>query len=137
MNEPNEAHDNDHGEGSNQDLDEALDIVDQIRKTNTVLAHVCAERLRQDDLVKAGKFLWNCGTRGISYEKKLAVLGEEFGEVSREIVEWGITTDKYAADPVLLKMPPHREQHYRARIREELIQLAACCVAFAETLDES
>src|SRR5580658_7380273 len=102
------------------------------------LEAVSRERLRQEELRKSGKFLWTCAshrhdpgsTVPVSYAEKLVVLMEEIGEVAREVVEWGITTDKYAADPTLMKMPPHREQYFRDRLRNELVQVAACCVAW-------
>jgi hypothetical protein len=102
--------------------------------TDTILARVAVERRRQDTLVRQGKFPWNCAFDGPPYAAKLAVLLEEVGEVGREVVEHGITTDKYAADPQLMVMPPHREEYYRKRMAEELVQVAAVCVAWVEHL---
>lgn len=105
-------------------------------ETTKVLHEVLVERRRQDQLVAEGKFAWNCGDATVPWAEKLAVLMEEVGEAANEVVEWIITRDKYAADPVLLKMPPHREKYFRDRLRTELIQVAAVCTAWAESLTE-
>ena len=105
-------------------------------KTWEVLLAVLSERRRQDALVLQGKFAWNCGDAKVPWAEKLAVLMEEVGEAANEVVEWIISRDKYAADPQLKAMPPHRERYFRDRLRTELIQVAAVCVAFAESLSE-
>lgn len=81
------------------------------------------EHYRQRDLKKAGKFPWTLDDvkhkgRVISDAKKLTVLAEEFGEVSREVCE-GATKDE----------PANRE-----RLQAELVQLAACCLAWIEAI---
>lgn len=93
------------------------------------------ERDRQEHLKETGKFLFTCANPGISSEKKLSVLAEEFGEVSKEVVEEGITDDKYrqAKEPC---MPPHREMYFNRRLRKELVQVAAVCIAWIESLDD-
>lgn len=98
------------------------------------LMAVVRERLRQDELVRAGKFSWNCAFDGPTYSEKLAVLMEEVGEVAREVTEHIITRDKYAADEKLRVMPEHREEHFRERLKKELVQVAAVCVAWVEHL---
>jgi NTP pyrophosphatase (non-canonical NTP hydrolase) len=100
----------------------------------TALEAVARERLRQDELVRRGKFSWNCAFDGPAYSEKLAVLMEEVGEVAREVTEHIITRDKYTADSKLLVMPEHREEHFRERLKKELIQVAAVCVAWVEHL---
>lgn len=89
----------------------------------TVLSEIEAERDRQDLLKAQGKFRWTladtrmpCGTY-IDASKKLAVIAEEFGEVSRVVCE-------------SLSGPLDR-----AHLREELVQVAACCLAWCESLD--
>ena len=99
-----------------------------------VVRLIAKERDHQDALVRRGKFSWNCSFDGAPYSEKLAVLMEEVGEVAREVVEHIITRDKYAADPALKTMPPHREEYFRGRIKGELIQIAAVCVAWVEHL---
>jgi hypothetical protein len=103
--------------------------------TNPIYTQIAMERSRQEELKRSGKFLWTCASSGVSYEKKLAVLGEEFGEVSNLVVEHGIATDKYAADPSLQSMPAHRQDHFRKELIKELIQVVAVCVAWVEALD--
>jgi hypothetical protein len=103
-------------------------------RTAFILTKVAAERRRQDELVVRGKFPWNCAFDGPPYAEKLAVLEEEVGEVAREVTEHMITRDKYATDPHLKVMPPHREEFYRKRLLEELVQVAAVCVAWSEHL---
>lgn len=111
-------------------------LSEQALRTWEILTLVNAERRRQDVLVKQGKFSWNCAAPNIPWSEKLAVLMEEVGEAANEVVEWIISRDKYAADPQLLRMPPHREAYFRNRLRTELIQIAAVCVAFAESLND-
>lgn len=97
-----------------------------------VVEAIYKERQRQEELRRSGKFLWTCAAPEISYAKKLSVLAEEFGELSREVVEHGITEDKYRQEALV--MPDHREQHFRKAMREELIQIAAVAAAWAESL---
>lgn len=92
------------------------------------------ERQRQETLVKAGKFLWTCASANISLDRKMSVLSEEVGETANEIVEYGITSDKYEKEQ--LPFPAHRRRYYLERIRTELIQVAAVCVAWIEALDK-
>lgn len=73
-----------------------------------VLEAIAAEREEQD---KRWRSQWKPG--GVSAETKLAILGEEFGEACREALENGETS----------------------HLRYELIQCAACCVAFAESIE--
>ncbi len=75
--------------------------------TAAVLYEVAAERQRQDAQWERSPGYWPG-----DLSEKLAVLGEEHGEVCRAVVE--------------------REGD--SRLREELIQVAAVAVAWAETL---
>lgn len=85
-----------------------------------ILIDVAAERARQEVLRESGKFSWTCADESVPDASKLAVLGEEYGEVSREIVE-------------ALIDPARRD---RVKLRAELVQVAAVCVAWCEALDE-
>jgi NTP pyrophosphatase (non-canonical NTP hydrolase) len=69
-----------------------------------IFSEIIAERKRQD--AKHGK------SRRLGDLKRLAILGEEFGEVAMAI-----------------------NDHDRENMREELIQVAACCVDWLEELD--
>lgn len=93
---------------------------DSLWKWNArIFADIGRERERQEDLKAAGKFTFtladpaDCGN-------KSAVLGEEFGEVCCAALNVaGSSTDG-----------PERGD-----LRKELIQLAACAVAWVEALD--
>ena len=118
-----------------------------VESDSKVLFDVQVERIRQERLKADGKFKWTCADvlwipksrtkvpRFISQENRLAVLAEEFGEVSNEVVEYGITFDKY--DEEGMELPPHRHAYYLERIRKELIQVAAVAVAWCEAIDKS
>jgi NTP pyrophosphatase (non-canonical NTP hydrolase) len=111
----------------------ADEIVSEFAVANSLTASygpvckmVCAERIRQELLRASGKFPWTCATifpegPTISPEAKFAVLGEEFGEVARHVTEQLIDRSRYQP----------------AKMREELIQIAAVCVAWAEAITES
>lgn len=100
-----------------------------------VLDEVASERMRQEQLKATGKFLWTCADNeafrqkvlaAVTEPEKLAVLGEEFGEVCKEVVEEVIATDR---------MSPSRAFECRLKLRKELLEVAACCVAWVESLD--
>jgi hypothetical protein len=83
-----------------------------------VLDDVERERERQTELRDAGRFERTLADAGLSEAERLAVVAEEFGEVARCVAD--VVAGKQAdAD----------------HLRKELIQLAACCVAWAEFLD--
>lgn len=84
-----------------------------------VLDAVARERARQEALRASGKFSWTCSDPLVSDAHKLAVLAEEFGEVSRAIVEQLI-------DVTRRDVPA---------LRAELVQVAAVAVAWCEALD--
>lgn len=86
----------------------------------TILLDIVAERLRQDVLCARGKFAATLAHDSpLTPSDKLVVLAEEFGEVA-EII----------ADSLAARCPPDV-----AHLRQELIQVAACCVAWVENLD--
>jgi hypothetical protein len=94
------------------------------------------ERVRQEDLRRSGKFLWTCAVSGalVSLDRKMSVLSEEVGEVAKEVVDIGIARDKY--DKEKMAFPRHRESALLLRIRKELVQVAAVCVAWIEAIDQ-
>ncbi len=80
---------------------------------NNIFDDISAERVRQDRLRDMGKFPWTL--KDVENYHPMAgtsPMGEEFGEVCRAVCE---------------NDPTH--------LREELVQLAACCVAWIEGLD--
>lgn len=97
-------------------------------------ADIYTERNRQESLKSSGKFLWTCADKDVSHQAKLAVLAEEFGETAREVVDYDISVAKYNVGK--LEFPAHRKLYFLKRIREELIQVAAVCVAWCEAIDK-
>jgi hypothetical protein len=79
---------------------------------------IALERMRQDHLRTMGHFALTLADGALAPAECLAVLGEEFGEVSREVCE------QLAGNGLDV-----------VHLREELVQLAACCVAWIEALD--
>ena len=77
------------------------------------------ERWRQEALKKQGKFAFSCADAGMLNAERFLVLAEEFGEVGHELNE-GIGADR-SVDLV--------------KLRAELIQVAAVCVAWCEAID--
>lgn len=86
---------------------------------DTILLDILAERFRQERLCRAGKFPHTLASPSLSPAECLAVLAEEFGEVARPV-----------ADALASGSKPDQEA-----LRSELVQLAACCVAWLEQLD--
>lgn len=86
-----------------------------------VLREVAIERRRQDELHKDS----NCSNRAISTGRKFIILGEEVGEVSKECCD--LTGPPW---PRLEQIP-----EIKARLKTELIQVAAVAVAWAESLE--
>lgn len=80
--------------------------------TDMILGYVRDERERQDRLVASGSVSWDCTNPDVIGHAKLSVLAEEFGEVARALLDGDL-------------------QH----LRQELIQVAAVAVAWAESLD--
>jgi hypothetical protein len=97
------------------------------QRTRHILDLVLKERLRQNALVESGVLPFNCADpmidQGGDHALKLTVLGEEFGEVSKEAYELSIF-EKELEDP-------------EEKLRTELIQLAAVAVAWAESITEN
>lgn len=90
--------------------------------TGDVVALVYKERMRQLQLV-GDKFPFDASNKKASLASKLTILAEEFGEVSREVNECTISLWK-----------GKRTDGHKKKLREELIQVAAVAVAWAESL---
>lgn len=88
--------------------------------TKCVLEDVESERKRQEQLKAAGRFKFTCADKDMTHLECLAVLGEEFGETAHEVNE---------------TIGGHRELDLE-KLRKELIQVAAVCVAWAEKIDD-
>lgn len=95
--------------------------------THGILVEVGAERERQERLRESGKFLHTCASRdfeAFTHFGRAAVLGEEFGEVCRAVLD----VEKIAEGR-------HHDDLAKTKLRAELIQVAAVAVAYVEALD--
>jgi hypothetical protein len=91
-------------------------------KTERALTAVGSERKRQERLKETGKFKFTCAGIEMTPAEKFAVLGEEFGEVAREVLT--------QPDDAIA----HDTKGSREGLRSELIQVAAVAVAWVESL---
>lgn len=100
--------------------DKIIEVIKE--KMAHVLNDIVDERERQEALRLAGRFDHTCASTdavAMPNAKKLAVLMEEVGEAARALLELeGGAHDKHGVE-----------------LRTELIQIAACCVAWCEALD--
>jgi hypothetical protein len=92
-----------------------------LRPTERVLVDVWDERQRQEERWP-GQTL--AGPQMTDVER-LAIVAEEHGEVARGVCELTWPPDTRRPDAAA-----------RQHLRVELVQLAACCVAWAEAIDE-
>jgi hypothetical protein len=94
------------------------------QRIRAILDLVLKERFRQNALVESGALPFNCADPKMAevgdHTLKLAVLTEEVGEVAKEVYELSVY-ESDAEDP-------------EAKLRTELIQVAAVAVAWAESL---
>lgn len=82
------------------------------------VSEIYMERIRQEQLRIEGRFKHTCAANELTNPEKLAILGEEFGEACRAVVELGnLCNDKH-----------------KVNLRKELVQIAAVCVAWIESL---
>lgn len=95
-----------------------------------VLGEIIAERQRQDDLVRKNKHPFNCSDKSVDDERKLPVLGEEFGEVCKAVYERKHHPESAESSDHVFQLCAK----YKAHLRTELIQLAAVATAWAESL---
>lgn len=96
----------------------------------TALQLIEAERVRQDQLRKAGRFPYTLNNVDVANSRKLTILMEEIGEVSRACAEELHIVD---ADEV----PPDAHVKLEAiekNLKEELVQCAALCLSWLESL---
>jgi NTP pyrophosphatase (non-canonical NTP hydrolase) len=89
------------------------------------------ERIRQGELKAAGKFPFTCADSQLRQAEKLGVLAEEFGEVAQLVCRVMIPAP---GDQGVACISTTELEDYRKKLKEELIQVAAVCVAWAESL---
>jgi hypothetical protein len=95
-------------------------------KTEFVLRIVDQERNRQDWLVQNGGLPFNCADLKVPFAEKARVIGEEYGEVCRASYEIDYPKGDARNATGLIKAHDH--------LFDELVQLAATAVAWAESL---
>jgi heme exporter protein D len=93
-------------------------------RTRDILDEVLFERERQERLKDDGRFDYTLATNDLTYSDKLAVMQREMGEVAHTVYVPGDRRESLLS------------QQTKQRLREELIQVAACAVAWAESLEE-
>jgi NTP pyrophosphatase (non-canonical NTP hydrolase) len=86
-----------------------------------IVQAIIAERDRQTVLQREGRFLHTAFSSQLSHAERAAILGEEFGEVCRAVVE----DAKLAND------------RHGKTIAKELTQVAAVCLAWLEYLADA
>lgn len=87
-----------------------------------ILLAISEERDRQDNLKAQGKFRYSCADPEPTDAWRFTVLGEEVGEVARELNESSVFHCEHA-DP-----------SDDTKLESELIQVAAVCVAWLERI---
>lgn len=99
-------------------------------KLQRVFHRVLVERQRQDRLKEQGKFRFTCADDGLIDSEKYVVLGEEFGEVGRAVLnELALSTD-YS------EMPESAQSlMVLTQLRKELTEVAAVACAWLESLE--
>lgn len=90
-----------------------------------ILNEIAAERQRQD--AKWGEQNWNP-------VEWVAILGEEFGEVSKEALEWYFTNKKELPKSSFTEI---NEFSRLKNYRNELIQVAAVALAMIQSLERN
>lgn len=90
----------------------------------TIVTEILKERIRQEELKAKGKFDYSCADSECTDFEKLAILGEEFGEVSKEVNE--LCNHKRRGESVEIQVKV-------SRMKKELIQTAAVIVAWLES----
>ena len=86
-----------------------------------VLERVAAERIRQKQLLRDGKILFNCDSPVVDENRKLRILMEEVGEVAE------------AMDRVECSKNSRAKLFAQEDLETELVQVAAVVFAWLET----
>jgi hypothetical protein len=102
--------------------------------TGDVLAQVHQERLRQEQLKREGAFPHTCADDALTNFEKLAILGEEVGEVGEARLALLIKKFGDASQATMQTTGINTVRDKVRDLRKELIQVAAVAVAWAESL---
>jgi hypothetical protein len=94
------------------------------RTTEHVLKLVEIERRRQERLKAEGRFKYTCADPEMTNDESYLVLGEEFGEVARQVLN----------DPSRTGERSYDGEYAKQDLINELVQVAAVSVAWAERL---
>lgn len=97
-------------------------------KLDDIIKAIIAERKRQEQLQRAGKFSFTCASTTPTNNEKLAILTEEYGENAREVCEMN-----YRFHP---KISFKKIKKHRLNLKKKLIQTAAVCVAWLESMED-
>ncbi len=98
-------------------------------KMGKAMTKIMQERCRQEELKKEGRFQFTCADKEMNLESCAIVLGEEFGELCRAILEFRNLTFDRLSDQVLGHVG-------LAKIESEVIQIAAVAMAIAERFQD-
>jgi hypothetical protein len=90
------------------------------------LRAILDERHRQEELHRSGKFSFTCASPDVPNGAKLMVLTEEVGEVARAAMA--------IYDPITA--PDLKPEKALRHLQEELIQVAAVAMAWAESIEK-
>lgn len=96
-------------------------------KLDDIIKAIIAERKRQEQLRRAGKFAHTCADP-IPNNIKLAILTEEHGEIAREVCE--------CSQVLHPGIKPSKIGKIHRRLKKELVQSAAVCVAWLESMED-
>jgi NTP pyrophosphatase (non-canonical NTP hydrolase) len=98
-----------------------------------VVDRVWLERLRQKQLLREGKIIFDCASSIVSNDRKLRVLTEELGEVAK-----AIDVAEFAASVPLAERKKFAARILAAKgnLRAELTQIAAVAIAWLESLED-
>lgn len=97
-----------------------------------MLTEIAAERYRQEELREQGKFRYTCASAEMDNTERLAVLAEEFGEVALAVCELMHAKHEECRMPATVR-DQRDVSATRANLREELVQVAAVCLAWLES----
>jgi uncharacterized protein YoxC len=111
-------------------------VINQQRYADAI-AKVGFERHKQEQMKAAGKFRHTCNDPQMTDPERLAVLVEEVGEVSTEVL--GVCDEADARAKTMATQTRENseavEQAVRVRMYEELAQVAAVAVAWMESIE--